>query len=65
MFTVGTPIVETMYNGLIGDIDTRGLAANNVLMLLWYGVPVLIDVLTGVWFLLVLTKRQPVTQGVF
>lgn len=65
MFTVGTPIIETMYDNIAGDIDVRGIPATNTMMLLWYGIPLVIDVLTGVWFIMVITRRQPVTRGIF
>ena len=63
MWLVGTPIVETMMLNIAGDIDGRGLPAVNTAMTLWYIIPIIIDVLTGIWFLMVLTKRQPINYA--
>ncbi len=63
MWVVGTPIVETFFDNISPDLDARATPAVNTALTLWYVIPLLICILTAIWFLMVITKRQVVTQG--
>lgn len=64
LFIAGEPIITGVYNVLYNQIPDQAVPIATTLRLLFYAIPIAIDLLLSLWAFLVTTRRQPVTRPI-
>ncbi len=64
LFIAGEPIVSGVYNALYGDLPDQAVNTASMMRLLFYILPIALDLLLSLWAFLVTTRRQPVTRPI-
>lgn len=65
MFLASEPIIATVYSSLFGMVPDEGVPTMNMLKMLYYAIPVGVNVLLFIWAFLVTTRRQPVISRMY
>jgi hypothetical protein len=64
LFVAGEPIVTGLFGALYSQLPDQSIPIADTLRLLFYALPIAIDLLLSLWAFLVTTRRQPVTRPI-
>lgn len=64
LFIAGEPILTGLFSALYGQLPDQAVPIANTMRILFYVLPIALDLLLSLWAFLVTTRRQPVTKPI-